>query len=192
MEYGLRRPTFILRSIVASYGLIILKYDVHTSVGLQEIRQNHWTIKYGSWRHTFILRSNVGSHRLITSKSDVHTSNGLQDIKRNHWTMKYGSRRPTFILGSNDGSHGLIFKVRYSYIKWSSRYKAKSLDHEIWDTTTYIYFRSNVGSYGLIIPKYDVHTSNGLQDMRQNHWTMKYGSRRPTFILGQTWDHTDS
>ena len=83
-------------------------------------------------------------------------------------------------------------KVRYSYIKWSSRYKAKSLDHEISVTTTYIYFRSNVGSYGLIIPKNDVHTSNGLQDMRQNHWTMKYGSRRPTFILGQTSDHTDS
>ena len=46
-----------------------------------------------------------------------------------------------------------------------------------------LFFRSNVGSHGLIIPKYDVHTLNGLQDIRQNHWIMKYGSRRPTFIL---------
>ena len=43
--------------------------------------------------------------------------------------------------------------------------------------------RSNVGSYWPIIPKYDVHTSNSLQDIMQNHWTMKYRSQWPTFIL---------
>ena len=37
--------------------------------------------------------------------------------------------------------------------------------------------RSNVGSYWPTIPKYDVHTSNSLQDATQNHWTMKYRSQ---------------
>ena len=43
--------------------------------------------------------------------------------------------------------------------------------------------RSNVRSYRFILRKYDVHTSNSLQDIRQNHWTMKYMSKWPTFIL---------
>ena len=44
-------------------------------------------------------------------------------------------------------------------------------------------FRSNFGSYWLIIPNNDVHKSNSLQDIRQKHWTMKYRSQWPTFIL---------
>ena len=43
---------------------------------------------------------------------------------------------------------------------------------------------SNTGSYRLIIPKYDVHTSNSLQYIRQNHWTMKYRSQLLTINLG--------
>ena len=41
-------------------------------------------------------------------------------------------------------------------------------------------FRSNLGSHWFIIPKYDVHTSNSLQDTRQNHWTVKYKSCWPS------------
>ena len=48
MKYRSQWPTFILRSHVESYWLIIQKYDVHTSNSLQDIRQNHWTVKYGS------------------------------------------------------------------------------------------------------------------------------------------------
>ena len=33
------------------------------------------------------------------------------------------------------------------------------------------------GSGELIIPKYGVDISNSLQDIRQNHWTMKYRSQ---------------
>ena len=40
--------------------------------------------------------------------------------------------------------------------------------------------RSNVESYWFILPKYDVHTSNSLQDIRQNHWTTKYRSCWPS------------
>ena len=42
--------------------------------------------------------------------------------------------------------------------------------------------RANVRSYWFIIPNNDVHTSNSLQDTRQNHWTIKYRSQWPTFI----------
>ena len=38
-------------------------------------------------------------------------------------------------------------------------------------------------SHGLIISKYDVDTSNGFQVIRQNQWTVKYRSQRPTLIL---------
>ena len=43
--------------------------------------------------------------------------------------------------------------------------------------------RSDIGSYWLIIPKYDVQTLNSFQDIRQNHWNMKYRLQWPTFIL---------
>ena len=50
MKYRSQWPTFILRSNVLSYWLIIPKYDVHTSYSLQDIRQYHWTVKYrSSW-----------------------------------------------------------------------------------------------------------------------------------------------
>ena len=34
-----------------------------------------------------------------------------------------------------------------------------------------------------MIPNNDVHTSNNIQDIRQNYWTMKYRSRWPTFVI---------
>ena len=67
----------------------------------------------------------------------------------------------------------------HSSIKYSSRYKAKSLDHEIQVTVTYIYFEVKHGVI-LIIPNDGVHTSNSLQDIRQNNWTMKYRSCWPS------------
>ena len=62
-------------------------------------------------------------------------------------------------------------------------YKAKSLDHEIMVTQNNIYFEIKRGSYWIIIPKYDVHTTNSLQDVSQNHWAIKYRSLWPTIIL---------
>ena len=38
-------------------------------------------------------------------------------------------------------------------------------------------------SYHFIIWQYDVYMSNGLSDIWQNHWTMKYRSQCRTFIL---------
>ena len=91
MKYRSQWPTFILRSNIVSYWLIIRNYDVHTSNSLWDIRQNQWTMKYRSLWPTFILRS----YWHIIPKCDVHTSNSLQDIRQNHWTVKYGSCWPS-------------------------------------------------------------------------------------------------
>ena len=91
-----------------SYWRIIPKYDSHTSNSLQDIRQNHWTMKYRSMWLTFIQISNIWSYWLIIPKYDIHTSNSLQDIRQNHWTMKYRSQWPTFILRANVRSYWLI------------------------------------------------------------------------------------
>ena len=48
MKYRSHWPTFILRSNVGSYWLIIPNNNVNTSNSLQDIRQNHWTVKYRS------------------------------------------------------------------------------------------------------------------------------------------------
>ena len=61
---------------------------IYQNNSLQDIKQNHWTMKYGSQPSTFIWRSNVGSHGLIISKYDVHTSYGLQDIRHMYFEVK--------------------------------------------------------------------------------------------------------
>ena len=116
---------------------------------------------------------------------DTHRLKSLWDIRQKHWTMKYRSQWSTFILRSNVGSYWLIYpKVWCSYIKQSSGYKTKSLNNRLYRSQgpTFI-LRSNVMSYLLVIPKDDVHISNYLLAMRQNHWVMKYRSQWPIFIL---------
>ena len=54
---------------------------------------------------------------------------------------------------------------------WTMKYRSQ------WPT---LILRSNAGSYWFILPKYDVYTSNSLQDIRQNHWTVKYRSCWPS------------
>ena len=91
-----------------SYWPIIPKYDVHTSNSLQDIMENHWTMKYRSQWPTFILRSNIWLYWFIIPNNDVHTSNSLQDTRQNHWTIKSRSQWPTIILRSNLGSYWFI------------------------------------------------------------------------------------
>ena len=114
MKYRSCWVIFTLRSKFGSNGLIIWKYDTHSSNSRGDIRQNHWTMKYRSHRPTFILRSNVGSYWLIILKYYVHISNSLQDVMQNHWTIKYRSQWPIFILRSNFGSYWLIIHVSNS------------------------------------------------------------------------------
>ena len=140
MKYRSHWPTNILRSDFGSYWLIIPNYDVQPLNSFPDIWKTHWTMKYRWQWPTFIFRSNGVSYWLIIPKYGVHTSNSLQDIRQNHWTMKYRSQWLTFILRSNIGSYTHNPEVWCSYMKESSRYKAKSLDYEIYVTVTYIYF----------------------------------------------------
>ena len=133
-------------------GLIIPRYHVNTSNSLQDIRQNHWTIKYRSQWPTFILRSRIKSYWLIIPRYHVNTSNSLQDIRQNHWTMKYRSQWPTFILRSSIKSYWLIISryhvntsnslqdIRQNH--WTIKYRSQ------WPT---FILRSSIKSYWLII-----------------------------------------
>ena len=76
-------------------------YAVHPSNNLEDIKQNHYTMKYRSCWLIFTLRSKFGSPCLIIWKYDTHASNSLGDIRQTIWTMKYRPHRPTFILRSN-------------------------------------------------------------------------------------------
>ena len=68
--------------------------------------------------------------------------------------------------------HQTLFKI------W-----AKSLDHEKIDCCDLHCFTSKATLCWLIITKYNVQTSNNLQNIRQNHWTMKYRSQWPINIF---------
>ena len=70
-------------------------------------------------------------------------------------------------------------KVGHSSIKYYSKYKAHSVDHEKLGHCDLHCLRSKAASHWLIITKYDANISNSLQ----NQWTMKYRSQWPTNIL---------
>ena len=57
------------------------------------------------------------------------------------------------------------------------------MDHEKIDHCDLHCFTAKAALPRLIITKNNVNTSTSLQDIRQTHWTMKYRSQRPTFIL---------
>ena len=131
-------------------------------------------MKYRSQCPTNISRSNIGSYWLIILKYGVLISNSLQDIRQNHWTMKYTVTYIYFevkrwvILTHNPEMmfiHETVFKITGP---WNIGHSDL---HLLW---------SHTDSYWLIIRKYDVHTSNSLQDIRQNHWIMKFGSCWPS------------
>ena len=79
--------------VLFTYGMnrfshgIYFRYDVHTSNGLQDIRQNHCTMKYRSRWPTFILRSCVRSYWFIIPNDDVHTWNSLKGIITGPWNI---------------------------------------------------------------------------------------------------------
>ena len=62
------------------------KYDLHPSNSLQDIRQNHWTMK-----HRPRNDANLCVTLIHNPKYNIPQSNSLQDIKQNHWPTKYRS-----------------------------------------------------------------------------------------------------
>ena len=97
-------------------------------------------------------------------------------IKKPTKSMKYRSLWPTFSLRSNSGhSHSFIpnFHVALNIQdkitgSWNICQRYTSI------------IRLKVGLYWLIIPSYHFHTSNRLQDIWQNHCTMKQRSQWST------------
>ena len=48
------------------------------------------------------------------------------------------------------------------------------MDHEIQVTDPHIFYKVDLGVTVIHYPKYNFSPSNSLQDMKQNHWTIKY------------------
>ena len=116
-------PSVTLRSHHTRF--IILTCDSHPSNYLQDIKQNHWTVKYRTRWPTFIIRSTVGSHWLIIPKYDAHLSNSLENLRQNHITLK-----TVLCDWEFKGCAKLkLFKVLNSSIKYSSRRKTILLAH---------------------------------------------------------------
>ena len=69
-------------------------YDIHPSNTLEDIRQNHWTMKY------IFYEVNLCTILIHYPKYNITTSNSLQDtcIKLNHWTAKNRSRTDQHIF----------------------------------------------------------------------------------------------
>ena len=177
-------PLLVWSQAWSHIDILAKRYHIYTSNSLQNISQNHWTMKYKSQWPTFILRSSIKSYWLITLKYYVYISNSLQGMRQNHSTMKYSSQSPTFILRWSIKSYWLIIPRYYVYISnslqdirqnhWTMKYRSQ------WPT---FILRSSFKSYWLFSQMHHVYTSNSLQGMRQNHWTMEYRSQWPTFIL---------
>ena len=60
---------------------------------------------------------------------------------------------------------------------YDRRYKAKSLDHEIYVTMTYKKYEVIRSMKLNKYPKYDAYLLDRARDIRQNYWTMSYRSR---------------
>ena len=107
--------------------LISPRYHVSTSNSLQNIRQNHWTMKYRWQWPIFILRSNVKSYWLISPCYHVYTSNSLQNMRQNHWPWNIGHSDPLLFWGqasSHAGSlvQGIMFIHQKAFKIWGKNH----------------------------------------------------------------------
>ena len=57
------------------------------------------------------------------------------------------------------------------------------MDHEIQVTDPYIFYKVNLWVTLIHYPKYNISPSNSLQDMKQNHWTIKYRSLTYIYLI---------
>ena len=121
-------------------------------------------------------------------KYNIPPSNSLQNIKQNHWTTKYRSLTYIYFMRSIFVSHWSIIQsmtfIHQIVFKMQSKITGSwNIGHR----PLYIYL-VNLCVTLIHYIKYDLHPSNSLQDIRQNHWTMKYMSlthirlMRPTFV----------
>ena len=142
------------------------------------MKQNHWTIKYRSLTYTYLMRSIFVSHwSIIQTTMFIHQI--ILKILSNITTLWNIGHADLYLLWGQSFGHTVSLSENMTLIhQIVLRYKTKSLDHEIKVTVTYIYFevKRHTDSYSQSI----VYTSNCLQDIRQNHWTVKYRSCWPS------------
>ena len=99
-----RSLTYIFYKVNLYVTLIhYIKYDLHPSNSLQDIRQNHWTMNYRSQNHLCVTLIHY-------PKYNICPSNSLQVIEQNHWTMKYRSLTYIYFMRSIFVSHWSIIQ----------------------------------------------------------------------------------
>ena len=188
MKYRSLIHIYFTRSIFESHRSIIPNTTFLYQIAFKIWSKNHLTIKYRSLTYTYLMRSICGSYwSIIPTMMFIHQIilKILSKITRPWntchvdlhllWGQSLGhtvslSKNVTLIIQI------VLRDIRQNH--WTMKYRSQ------WPT---FILRSNVRSYWLNIPNYDVHTSNSLQDKQQNHGTMKYRS-----FLGQVSGHTDS
>ena len=104
-------------------------------------------------------------------------------MKQNHWTVKYRSLTYIYLMRSISVSHWSIIPTMMVIHQIILKILSKiTRPWNIGHVDLYLFW-GQTGSHCLIIWKYDTLTPNSLGNIRQNHWTMKYRSQWPTFIL---------
>ena len=127
------------------------------------------------------MRSIFVSH-WTSIQNDIPESNSLQDIKQNHWTAKYRSRTYIYIVRSIFVSHWSIIPSMTFLHQIIFKILSKITDPwNIGQWSTYILWGQSLCHTDRL---YQVrHFSTSLQDIKQNHWTMKYRSITYTYFM---------
>ena len=107
------------------------KYNISPSNSLQDMKQNHWTIKYRSLTYIYLIRSIYVSHWSIISTMLFIHQIILKILRKITRPWNIGHVDLHLLWGQSLGHTVSLSEIWHSCIKKSWRYKTKSLDHEI-------------------------------------------------------------
>ena len=133
-------------------------------------------MKYRSLTHIYFTRLIFESHWSIIPSTIYR-----QDLKQNHWTIKYRSLTYIYLVRSIYVSHWSIIPtmmfIHQIILKMLSKI---TRPWNIGHVDLYLLWGQSLGQP---VSLSENMTLMQQRDIRQNHWTMKYRSHRPTFIL---------
>ena len=128
------------------------KSNVSPSNSLQAMKQNRWTIKFRSLTYIYFVWSIYQIILKILSKITTQWNIGHVDLYL-LWGQSLGH---TVSLSENMALiHQIILEIKD---KVTGPWNIGHID-------LHLFLRSNIRSFWTLIPKYDVHTSNSLQDV---------------------------
>ena len=147
------------------------------------MKQNRWIIKYRSLTYIYLVWSMYVSHWSIIPTMMFIQQIILKILSKITRPWNIGHVDLYLLWGQSLGhtvslSENMTFMHQIVLEIWQSHWTMKYKSHR-----PTIILRSNVRSYWPLMSKYDVHTSNSLQDVMQNHQIIKYRSQWPIFIL---------